>query len=302
MGVMVVVFGFFFVTVSSRITGIIGNSSNPISGMTIATLMATCLIFVGLGWNGESYQALALAVGGLVCIAAANAGATSQDLKTGYIVGATPVYQQIGLIIGVVVSTFVIGLTLHALDASMQFQGVVHAIGSEKLPAPQANLMATIIKGLLARDLPWGLVFVGMFISIVVELCGVRSLSFAVGAYLPISTTAPIFVGGIMKALVDRMSGDATAGHEESEISSGMLYSTGLVAGGSLTGVAIALLSGIPTTGPDGKEISILTWVLDKVGVHGWERLGAGADLIGIAFFAGLCFLLLRAARQRIET
>jgi putative OPT family oligopeptide transporter len=299
---MVVVFGFFFVTVSSRITGIIGNSSNPISGMTIATLMATCLIFVGLGWTGESYQALALAVGGLVCIAAANAGATSQDLKTGYIVGATPVYQQIGLIIGVVVSTFVIGLTLHALDASMQFQGVAHAIGSEKLPAPQANLMATIIKGLLARDLPWGLVFVGMFISIVVELCGVRSLSFAVGAYLPLSTTAPIFVGGIMKALVDRMSGDATVGHEESEISSGMLYSTGLVAGGSLTGVAIALLSGVPTTGPDGKEISILTFVLDKVGVHGWERLGAGADLIGIAFFAGLCFLLLRAARQRIET
>jgi putative OPT family oligopeptide transporter len=300
MGVLVVVFGFFFVTVSSRIVGIIGSTSNPISGMTIATLMATCLIFVSLGWNGEGYQSLALAVGGIVCIAAANAGATSQDLKTGYIVGATPVYQQIGLIIGVVVSTLVIGLTLQALDASMKFQGVAHAIGSEKLPAPQATLMATIIKGLLARDLPWGLVFVGMFTSVVVELCGVRSLSFAVGAYLPLSTTAPIFVGGLMKALVDKMAGKKDGGHEESEVSSGMLYSTGLVAGGSLTGVAIALLSGISTTAADGREISILTWVLDKVGIHGWESLGGFADLIGIAFFAGLCLLLLRAARQKL--
>jgi putative OPT family oligopeptide transporter len=301
MGLMVVVFGFFFVTVSSRIVGLIGTSSNPISGMTIATLMATCLIFVGLGWTGEGYQALALAVGGIVCIAAANAGATSQDLKTGYIVGATPLYQQIGLIIGVAVSTIVIGLTLQALDASMRFQGIEHAIGSERMPAPQATLMATIIRGLLAQDLPWGLVFVGMFISVVIELCGVRSLSFAVGAYLPLSTTAPIFVGGLMKAWADRMSGARAGDHGESEVSSGMLYSSGLVAGGSLTGVAIALLSGISTAGPDGGEISIMRWVLDKVGVHGWEHLGGFADLIGIAFFAGLCVLLLRAARQKLD-
>ncbi len=302
MGALIVVFGFFFVTVSSRIVGIIGSSSNPISGMTIATLMATCLIFVSLRWTGDVYQSLALAVGGIVCIAAANAGATSQDLKTGYIVGATPVYQQIGLVIGVVVSTFVIGWTLQTLDNSMQIEGIKHAIGSEKFPAPQATLMATIIKGLLAQDLPWGLVFVGMFISVVVELCGVRSLSFAVGAYLPLSTTAPIFVGGMMKALADKMAGQRSGGHEESEVSSGMLYSTGLVAGGSLTGVAIALLSGVSTTGADGREISILRWVLNTVGVHGWERLGGVADLIGIALFAGLCFLLLRAARQRLET
>jgi putative OPT family oligopeptide transporter len=300
MGVLVVVFGFFFVTVSSRIVGIIGTSSNPISGMTIATVMATCLIFVSLGWTGEVYQSLALAVGGIVCIAAANAGATSQDLKTGHIVGATPVYQQIGLIIGVVVSTFVIGLTLQALDGSMQFQGVPHAIGTEKYPAPQATLMATIIKGLLARDLPWGLVFVGAFISVVVELCGVRSLSFAVGAYLPLSTTAPIFVGGMLKALADKMSGV----RQESEVSSGMLYSTGLVAGGSLTGVLIALLSGRDTTMMmDGqlKRVSLVEYVINTVGIHGWEKYGALADLIGIAFFAGLCFLLLRAARQRLE-
>jgi putative OPT family oligopeptide transporter len=299
MGGLVVVFGFFFVTVSSRIVGLIGTSSNPISGMTIATLMATCLIFVGLGWNGEGYQALALAVGGIVCIAAANAGATSQDLKTGYIVGATPLYQQIGLIIGVVVSTLVIGLTLQALDSSMQFQGVAHAIGTEKLPAPQATLMATIIKGLLARDLPWGLVFVGAFISVVVELCGVRSLSFAVGAYLPLSTTAPIFVGGAIRALVDKMSG--VREDSESEVSSGMLYSTGLVAGGSLTGVLIALLSGVEKTAADGNKVSLIQYVIDAVGVHGWEKYGAVADLIGIAFFAGLCLLLLRASRQKLE-
>jgi putative OPT family oligopeptide transporter len=297
MGLLVVVFGFFFVTVSSRIVGIIGTSSNPISGMTIATLMATCLIFVALGWTGDSYQAMALAVGGIVCIAAANAGATSQDLKTGYIVGATPLWQQIGLVIGVAVSTLVIGITLLKLDQSMQFQGVTHAIGSEKMPAPQAALMATIIKGLLARDLPWGLVFVGAFISVVVELCGVRSLSFAVGVYLPLSTTAPIFVGGMMKALVDKMSGV----REESEVSSGMLYSTGLVAGGSLTGILIALLSGVGKTTEDGRTISLIQYIINSVGVKGWEDLGRWADLIGLAAFAVLCFFLLRAARQRLE-
>ncbi|MBI4502421.1 MAG: oligopeptide transporter, OPT family [Gemmatimonadetes bacterium] len=296
MGLLVVVFGFFFVTVSSRIVGIIGSSSNPVSGMTIATLMATCIIFVALGWTGEVYQALALSVGGIVCIAAANGGATSQDLKTGYIVGATPISQQIGLIIGVAASALAIGWTLKTLDASMQFQGVAHAIGTDRYSAPQATLMATIIKGLLAQDLPWGLVFVGMFIAVVVELCGVNSLSFAVGAYLPLSTTAPIWVGGMMRVVADRLTGRK----EESELSSGMLYSTGLVAGGSLTGIAIALLSGIPLT-VDGREISVMQRVLDLVGVHGWERLGGGADLIGIIMFGVLCFLLVRAAREKLE-
>lgn len=212
---------------------------------------------------------------------------SKKNVKTGY--------QQIGLIIGVVVSTLVIGWTLQTLDGMMKFQGMTHAIGSDRLPAPQATLMATIIKGLLARDLPWGLVFVGMFISVVVELCGVRSLSFAVGAYLPISTTAPIFVGGMMKVLADRM----TDQKDESEVSSGMLYSTGLVAGGSLIGVLIALLSGVEK-GDSHK--SLITYIKDDViQIKGWESLGSVADLIGIAFFAGLCFLLLRAARQKLE-
>jgi len=297
MGLLVVVFGFFFVTVSSRIVGIIGSSSNPVSGMTIATLMATSLIFVSIGWTGEVYQALALSVGAIVCVAAANAGATSQDLKTGYIVGATPVRQQIGLIIGVVASAFAVGWTLKTLDASMQFQGVAHAIGTDRYSAPQATLMATIIRGLLAQDLPWGLVFVGAFIAVVVELCGVRSLSFAVGAYLPLSTTAPIFVGGALKALVDRLAGRNA---EDSEVTSGMLYSTGLVAGGSLTGIAIALLAGIPIT-VGGKEISIQQWLVDGIGVHGWEQLGAGADLIGLAMFGVLCLFLVRAAREKLN-
>lgn len=300
MGLLVVVFGFFFVTVSSRIVGIIGSSSNPISGMTIATLMATCLIFIGLGWTGDMYQSLALSVGGIVCIAAANAGATSQDLKTGYIVGATPIYQQLGLVIGVVASVFVIGWTLQTLDQSMRFEGVEHAIGTARYAAPQATLMATIIKGLLAQDLPWALVFVGMLISVVVELCGVRSLSFAVGAYLPLSTTAPIFVGGMMKALADKITGSK----DESEVSSGMLYSTGLVAGGSLTGIAIALLSSIgKTVVIDGqeREISLIQWILDGVGIHGWESLGGAADLIGLAMFGVLCFMLINAARKKMS-
>ncbi len=298
MGLLIVIFGFFFVTVSSRIVGIIGSSNNPISGMTIATLMATCLIFVSLGWTGDVYQSIALVVGGIVCIAAANAGATSQDLKTGYIVGATPIYQQFGLIIGVLVSTFAIGMTLQWIDGSMAYQGIPHAIGTEKYAAPQATLMATIIKGLLAQDLPWALVFIGMAISVVVELCGIRSLSFAVGVYLPLSTTFPIFVGGAMKALVDKVQGVK----EESEVSPGMLYSTGLVAGGSLTGVLIAVLSGytfFTLVNGTQKEVSIAEYLLDAVGVHGWEHMGAGADLIGALMFAGLCFLLVRTALKK---
>ncbi|HEX7615586.1 MAG TPA: oligopeptide transporter, OPT family, partial [Thermoanaerobaculia bacterium] len=154
MSLLVVVFGFFFVTVASRIVGIIGTSSNPISGMTIATLMGTCLVFVLIGRTGEAYQPVALCVGALVCIAAANAGATSQDLKTGFLVGATPRRQQIGFIIGVLVSTLVIGGTLFLLDKTYA-GGEAHGIGGPKLAAPQATLMATIIKGLLAQNLPW---------------------------------------------------------------------------------------------------------------------------------------------------
>ncbi len=231
--ILIVIFGFFFVTVSSRIVGLIGSSSNPISGMTIATLILTCTIFVALGWTGDCYSPIALCVGAVVCIAAANAGATSQDLKTGYIVGATPIYQQYGLIIGVLVSALIIGYTTLYLHSVM-------TIGSDALPAPQATLMSTIIKGLLSQNLPWGLVLVGVFISITLELCGIHSLSFAVGSYLPIATTAPIFAGGLVRAYVEKKTGVA----EESEVGSGTLFSSGLIAGGSLAGILYAVLFG----------------------------------------------------------
>ncbi len=168
--------------------------------MTIATLILTCLLFVALGWTGDAYGPVALCVGAVVCIAAANAGNTSQDLKTGYIVGATPLYQQIGLIVGVIVSAFAIGLTTLYLHR-------VFTIGSAAIAAPQATLMATIIKGLLSQNLPWGLVLVGVFLAVTLELCGIHSLSFAVGAYLPIATTAPIFAGGLVRWWVESKSG-----------------------------------------------------------------------------------------------
>jgi putative OPT family oligopeptide transporter len=231
--ILIILFGFLFTTVSSRITGLIGTSSNPISGMTIATLILTCLMFVALGWTGDMYSPIAICVGAVVCIAAANAGGTSQDLKTGYIVGATPIYQQIGLIIGVVTSALVIGITTLYLHR-------VFGIGTPAIPAPQATLMATIIKGLLSQNLPWGLVLVGIFISVALELCGVRSLSFAVGSYLPIATTAPIFAGGLVRAYVEGRTGT----REESEVGAGTLFSSGLIAGGSLCGILFAILVG----------------------------------------------------------
>jgi putative OPT family oligopeptide transporter len=286
MSVLIVVFGFFFVTVSSRIVGIIGSSSNPISGMTIATLMATCLVFVSIGWGGDAYQAVALCVGAIVCIASANAGATSQDLKTGYIVGATPIWQQLGLIIGVLVSVVAIGGTLLLLH-----QSAYGPIGSVKLAAPQATLMSTIIKGMLSQELPWGLVIIGIFISGVLELCGVKSLSFAVGAYLPLSTTSTIYAGGLVKALIDKLSGRGA--ENESELSSGMLYSTGLVAGGSLGGIAIAIFAGV-------KEGYLAELFNIGSKFHFEDLLGAGADLLALAAFSVLAFFLYRAARQQV--
>jgi putative OPT family oligopeptide transporter len=279
-GLLVVVFGFFFVTVSSRIVGIIGSSSNPISGMTIATLMGTCLVFVALKWTGDAYQPIALLVGAIVCIAAANAGATSQDLKTGYLVGATPIRQQIALLIGVIVSIVVIGGTVLLLDKSVP--GELHGIGSARMPAPQGTLMATIIKGMLAQKLPWGPVLIGVFAAFTAQLAGAHALSWAVGAYLPVSTTAPIWVGGLVRALADKIA----KRKEEGEVGPGMLYATGLVAGGSLAGIAIALLIGF-----GGKLAETL-----NVGGGYFERIGVAGDVIGFAFFGLLSAMLVRQA------
>jgi putative OPT family oligopeptide transporter len=299
MGLLVVVFGVFFVTVSSRIVGIIGTSSNPISGMTIATLMATCVVFVVIGRTGDVFQAVALCVGALVCIAAANAGATSQDLKTGYLVGATPRYQQIGFIIGVIASTFVIGGTLFLLDHTYR-GGELHGIGGPKLPAPQATLMATIIKGLLAQNLPWAPVLVGVAMAFMAQMAGAHALSWAVGAYLPLSTTFPIWIGGMVKAVADKMAKRKA----ESELSSGMLYATGLVAGGSLGGVLIALVAFFGDSVLNMQKPTLL----ESIDLGGrWEAFGRfkndpvwGGVLCAVVF-GFICWRLYRNSQKNLE-
>ncbi|HQS50487.1 MAG: peptide transporter [Sphingobacteriales bacterium 39-40-5] len=276
-GVLVIIFGFFFVTVSSRIVGLIGTSSNPVSGMTIATLMGTCLIFISIGWTGHLYEPMALVVGSMICIAAANAGATSQDLKTGYIVGATPRYQQLALFVGAIVSAVVIGLTLSVLDrptVEMTAQGITHAIGTETYPAPQGTLMATLIKGLLSFNLDWQFVLVGVFLAITIELCGVKSLSFAVGAYLPLSTTLPIFAGGAIKGLVEMRSKKNGIKSEDEELGKGNLFATGLVAGGALMGVIYAFLMAFESTGGPVGSLNMEEHLSGMLGSGGYQILG----------------------------
>jgi len=290
LGVLVIIFGAFFVTVSSRIVGLIGSSNNPISGMTIATLMGTCLIFIAVGWTGKVYEPMALVVGGMICIAAANAGATSQDLKTGYIVGATPKYQQLALFVGAIVSSIAIGATIKILDmptAEMTAQGIQHAIGTDKFPAPQGTLMATLIKGILSFNLDWQFVLVGVAIAVTVELCGIKSLSFAVGLYLPLSTTLPIFIGGAIRGLVDmkkKKSGEVLNAEEE-DLGKGNLFATGLVAGGALAGVIIAFISAPDSMAGFLKAINL------EHGLSG--ALGEGGYFIlGVLCFAVMGFLL----------
>jgi putative OPT family oligopeptide transporter len=293
-GVLVIVFGFFFVTVSSRIVGIIGSSNNPISGMTIATIMGTALVFIGVGWTGKVYEPMALVVGSMICIAAANAGATSQDLKTGYIVGATPRYQQLALFIGVIVSTLVIGFTVQFLDnptAEMRAAGIEHAIG-EKFNAPQATLMATLIKGLLSFNLDWQFVLVGLFISITMELCAVKSLSFAVGLYLPLATTLPIYAGGALRGLTDWMAKRKGEEEEDADLGKGSLFATGLVAGGALAGVVVAMLQASDATAKPLETLSLEHGLAGGLGQGGY-------DFLGLAFFSILAVFLVRAARKK---
>lgn len=292
-GILIIVFGFFFVTVSSRIVGIIGSSNNPISGMTIATIMGTALIFIAVGWTGKIYEPMALVIGGMICIAAANAGATSQDLKTGYLIGATPRYQQLALFIGAIFSSIVIGFTVKYLDtptAEMAARGITHAIG-EKYAAPQATLMATLIKGLLSFNLDWTFVLCGVFIAIVVELCQVKALSFAVGLYLPLSTTLPIFIGGAIKGLVDWRASRKNLSAEDAELGKGSLFATGLVAGGALAGVIVALL-----TVNEGIASAIAPWsaehgIVDTFGQNGYH-------ILGVLFFAFMGWILYKIATR----
>lgn len=291
-GFLIILFGFFFVTVASRIVGLVGTSNSPISGMTIATLMGTCLIFTSIGWSGKFYEPLALVVGGMICIAAANAGGTSQDLKTGYIVGATPRYQQLALFIGAIVSSIAIGYVILLLDTptpDMVAQGIEHAIG-EKYAAPQATLMATLAKGILSFNLDWQFVMVGAFIAVTMELCGIKALAFAIGLYLPLSTTLPIFIGGAIKGYIDWRAERRKEVVEDSDLSKGSLFATGLIAGGALTGVVVAILA-VLTPDLIG-SLNIEHSVLAVTGADGYQMLA-------VLFFCAMCAILYRQAVKK---
>ena len=335
--ILVVVFGFLFVTVSARIVGLIGSSANPISGMTIATLMLTALIFVAVGWTSGAYPAVALSIGGIVCIASAVGGATSQSLKTGFLVGATPRKAEISMIVGALTSVLVIGFTLVLLNRaytriqpvtvenveltpemkvvddttyngkSYQVINVIgshripdgryfydpagkkieyqrrEGVGSERLPAPQALLMSTVINGILRQSLPWGLVLLGVFIVVTLELCGVRSLAFAVGSYLPISTTAPIFAGGVVSWLLQTIYK-----RQEGEVSSGALFAAGLIAGGSIGGLTLAALVGFAV---DQKV---------AIGIRLWPTL-ANSSVFGMLIFVLMASVLFIVGRKKLD-
>ncbi|HEY5290646.1 MAG TPA: oligopeptide transporter, OPT family [Caulobacteraceae bacterium] len=374
--VLIVVFGFLFVTVSSRLTGQIGSSSNPISGMTVATLLLTCLIFLALGWTGPTYYVTALSVGGIVCIAAANGGATSQDLKTGYLIGSTPRAQQIAILCGALASALALGPILLALNDASTVYVPVASVGaplpaggknatipapswrvpasvmatlpserikgpqatSDKTPyrvwqkldtaggepgrylvdasgaprylvdpgvngthrmrpdgttvskfaAPKATLMSYIIKGILNRQLPWTLVILGGMISIVLEMCGVTSLAFAVGVYLPLSSSTPILIGGMVRALVDRSLKSRLAHRRLSETellaetdkSPGVLVASGYIAGGAIAGIGIAFMAGAMT--------GFNRAVGDFMTANNPFFNGPWADLLALIPFAGL--------------
>ena len=231
---IIVVFGFFFATVSSRMVGLVGSSNNPVSGMAIATLLIATLILNFVGTNGVAGMSAAIAIGSVICIVSAISGDTSQDLKTGFILGSTPKKQQIGEIIGVVCAALAIGGTLYLLDYAWGF-------GSEALAAPQATLMKMIVEGVMNAQLPWNLVLIGVFIAVIVEILRIPVLPFAIGVYLPIQLSACIMVGGVIRLVFEKMKCDDKS--KESVISNGVLYCSGMIAGEGLIGVALAVLA-----------------------------------------------------------
>lgn len=232
--VIVVIFGFFFATVSSRMVGLVGSSNNPVSGMAIATLLIATVILKMTGDTGAHGMQGAIAIGSIICIVAAISGDTSQDLKTGYLLGSTPKKQQIGEVIGVVASALAIGATLYLLDQAWGF-------GSKELGAPQATLMKMIIEGVMDSNLPWGLVFIGVCLAVVVEIVGIPVLPFAIGVYLPVQLNACIMVGGLVRLVLDKMKRKE---EEKKEIiSDGILFCSGMIAGEGLIGILLAILA-----------------------------------------------------------
>jgi putative OPT family oligopeptide transporter len=371
---LIVAFGFLFVTVSSRLTGEIGSSSNPISGMTVATLLLTCFIFLIIGWTGPSYYVTALSIGAIVCIAASNGGTTSQDLKTGFLVGATPWRQQIAILIGAGASALVLGPILISLNSAatvyvpasqMQLPAEVRADVSQlketreavpadqgindsnsyriwykvdergsragkylvndqgapvyfvdpgingtakmtaggrevdKFAAPKATLMSYIIKGILNRELPWGLVLLGVMIAVVLEMAGIPSLAFAVGVYLPLSSSSPIFIGGMVRYLVDKNLRRTLAHRNltedelvaEGDKSPGVLMASGYIAGGAIAGIIIAFLAGVPTFANFNK--SMTAW-----GESNPFNAGDWSDVLGVIPFIILAVVLYAVGRE----
>ncbi len=271
---LVMIFGFVFVTVASRIVGIVGASSNPVSGMTIATLLGTSLLFVSMGYVGPSGMAAALFVGSVVCVAVCSAGDTSQDLKTGFLVGATPWKQQIGEFIGVAAGATIVGGVVYLLGSAYGF--VPSALHTHPLQAPQANLMALLIEGVMHGQLPWDLIFFGAFLAIVVEMFSVPSLAFAVGLYLPVGLSSGIMVGGLLHWFRHRHRAGDTADDP------GVLFSSGLIAGEALMGITFALLA---TAGINY--------------AFGAEKLGGATTLVTIAMYLLLVYALWRSSQTK---
>jgi uncharacterized oligopeptide transporter (OPT) family protein len=368
---LIVVFGFIFVTVSSRLTGEIGSSSNPISGMTIATLLFTSLVFLLMDWTARPYYVTALSVGAIVCIASANGGTTSQDLKTGFLVGGTPRLQQIAIFIGALASALVLGPILLELnqtatvyvpaadvapglqaheadltgterligrqaaqdDRALRVWHKTDAVGGppgkylvdesgaavwlvdpgingthtkrpdgtevRKFEAPKATLVSYIIKGILDRKLPWALVLFGVMIAVTLELAGVPSLAFAVGVYLPLASSMPIFIGGLVRWAVDRRNRaekrsepvDEATLAAESDKSPGVLLASGYIAGGAIAGIVIAFLAGVMVRW----DQALLEWSR----AHNPFFAGPNANALSLLPFLGLIVMLYWTARQR---
>lgn len=270
---IVIVFGFFFATVSSRMVGLIGSSNNPVSGMAIATLLISTLLLKATGNDGINGMIAAIVIGGIICVIAAIAGDTSQDLKTGFLVGATPKKQQIGEIIGVVVSAVAIGAILYLL--SMAWGGY----GSNDLPAPQAVLMKMIVEGVMGGNLPWNLVFVGVFIALVVEVLGIPVLPFAIGLYLPIYLSVPMMLGGALRWFLEKRKYGSDK-DKENVVQSGVLYSSGLIAGEGIVGILLAVLAVIPMgLSAEGKTL----YLSDKINISEIFSIGNIGGLICFA-------------------
>lgn len=272
--IMIGVFAFFFVTVSSRIVGLVGVTSNPTSGMTIATLLGVSMIFFMLGWTDTLGKATALMVGTVVCIAASIAGDTSQDLKTGFLLGATPRWQQVGELIGVITSAGFVCAVVMMLD-----QNVEGGLGGAELPAPQAVLMKLVIDGVLDQNLPWALIGIGVVLALIVAATGAPVLAFAVGVYLPLYTMAAVFFGGVLRHFLTRKVEEKEAERRREQ---GVLFGSGLVGGGGLTGVLLATWVGLS----GGEKITGIDLGLPELAMQGLALIGISAIGFCLIFFA----------------